>query len=174
VPAYAIKALGTATVPLSFNGAEFMLGVRGELDIFRVSALISYDRAGTTPFTLSDTAQWTGLVGVSCIATSWARVRILGGVSALAATTTSLGATVALTGRIGFSFIAQDAAVTFAPVGSLKLLDARAGLVLKAGPVELQGGYRARFVDASATGTLASLFASTPLAGPGIALGVSL
>jgi hypothetical protein len=173
-PAYAIRALATGTVPLSLSGADFMLGLRAELDVYRVSAQFSWDRSGTTPFTLTETSQWNALLGWSFVANKWARVRLLGGVSGASNTTTSVAAAIGATARVGFSFIALDTGVVFAPVGALKLLDARAGVALTGGIFELQLGYRARYLDTSATGTLDTLFASTPLAGPGISLGLAL
>ncbi len=172
-PRWQVTALATANVPLALTGSDFLLGLRGEVDVWRISALLTFDRTGTTPLTIAETRHWTGLLGSSLVLNKYARVRALGGVSALSTDTTSqFGPSLGTTARIGWSFLAAEAGVVFTPFG-FRQLDARVEAVLKGGVFELHAGYRARFVDASATGTLATLLGSAPVAGPSIALGVS-
>jgi len=172
-PLWQVTALGTATLPTSLSGSDFLFGLRGEVDVWKVSALITFDRTGTTPLTMSETRAWTGLAGYAPFVNRWARIRVLGGVSAQTTDTASqFGPSLGATARVGWSFIGVEGGVVFTPVG-FRQLDARAEVVLKGGVFELHAGYRARFLDTTSAGTLATLFTSTPVAGPSIAVGLS-
>lgn len=173
-PFYEVRALAAATVPLNFNGANFLVGLRAEVDVWRLAVVATMDHPGSTPLTLSPTTYWTGLAGGSVLARSWGRVRLLGGVVIEQGCVTSLGAAVGVTGRAGWSFLAAEAGLTFAPIGGVRMLDARGGLVLSGGLFELHAGYRALFVDSTTGGTAASLFSTGPLSGPTLALGFAL
>lgn len=187
VPLWQVTALATATVPTALEASPFSFGLRGEVDVWRISALVTFDRAGTTPTaaamaasplaaltsTLEDARTWNGLLGYAVLLNHWARIRALGGVSALTTDTTSRFApSLGGTARIGWRFLAAEAGLVFTPVG-FRQLDARVEGILRGGIFELHVGYRARFVDSTDTGTLATLFASTPNAGPTVALGLS-
>lgn len=171
-----VAALATAIVPTSLDGAPFVFGLRGELDVFRVSGVFTFDRGGVTPFNVAQTNEWTGLLGFSAINNKYARVRLQGGLSALSADTFTarFGPSLGVTARAGLPVISAEVAALFTPVGGLRQFDARAELVLRGGVFELHGGYRVRFYDAAEAGTLDALFTSTPLAGPSIAVGLSL
>jgi hypothetical protein len=73
---------------------------------------------------------------------------------------------------VNWKFLGAEAGIVFTP-GAFRQLDLRAEAILAAGIFELHVGYRARFSDETSTGTLATLFASAPVAGPSLALGVS-
>ncbi|MFZ5443553.1 MAG: hypothetical protein ACOZQL_26340 [Myxococcota bacterium] len=172
-PLWQVTALATANVPSSLDGSDFLLGLRGELDVWRIGAVVSFDRTGTTPLTMSDTRHWTGLAGYAVLLNRWVRVRALGGVSALTTDTSStFGPSVGVTARVGWAFLGAEAAAVFTPVG-FRQLDVRAEGILKGGVFELHAGYRARFLDASATGTLETMFSNAPVAGPHVAVGLS-
>ncbi|PZR18535.1 MAG: hypothetical protein DI536_01255 [Archangium gephyra] len=174
-PTWQVAALATAIVPLNISGAPFVFGMRGELDIFRVGAQFSFDRGGVTPFTMSQTNEWTGLLGYSLVNHKYARVRLQGGMSALSGDgiTARFGPSAGLTARAGLPFIGAEVGAIFTPAGGMRQLDARAEVVLRGGVFELHGGYRVRFYDATDAGTLSTLFATTPVAGPSIALGLT-
>lgn len=173
LPLWQVTALATANVPTALEGSDFLLGLRGELDVWRIGALVTFDRTGTTPLTLADTRHWTSLLGYSVLHTPFLRVRALGGLSALTTdTTSSFAPALGATARLHWRFLGLEAAATFNPFG-FRQLDARLEAILSGGLFELHVGYRVRLLDASAKGTLETLFASTPVAGPSIALGVS-
>lgn len=174
-PTWQVAALGTAIVPLNINGAAFVFGMRGELDIFRVGAMFTFDRAGVTPFTIGQTNEWTGLLGYSLINNKYARIRMQGGLSALSGDNIAarFGPSVGLTARAGLPVIAAEVGAIFTPVGGMRQLDARAELVLRGGVFELHGGYRVRFYDAADAGTVSTLFSTVPVAGPSIAVGLT-
>lgn len=174
-PTWQVAALGTAIVPLDLNGARFVFGLRGELDVLRVGVMFTFDRAAVTPFTMNQTNEWTGLLGFSGLNNKWVRVRLQGGLSALSGdgVTTRFGPSLGLTARAGLPVIAAEVGAIFTPVGGMRQLDARAELVLRGGVFELHGGYRVRFYDASDAGTVQTLFATVPVAGPSIALGLT-
>ncbi|MGV3623166.1 MAG: hypothetical protein ACO1OB_20265 [Archangium sp.] len=170
-----LTALATGIIPLQLNGANFVFGMRGELDVFRVSATFTFDRGGVTPFTMNQTNEWNGLLGYSLINNKWARVRLQGGMSALSgdAIAARFGPSAGLTASAGLPFIGVEAAAIFTPVGGMRQLDARAEVVLRGGVFELHGGYRVRFYDASDAGTVSTLFSSIPVAGPSVAIGLT-
>lgn len=174
-PTWQVAALGTAIVPLNINGAAFVFGMRGELDIFRVGAMFTFDRSAVTPFTVGQTNEWTGLLGYSLINNKYVRIRAQGGMSALSGDNIAarFGPSVGVTARAGLPVIAAEVGTIFTPVGGMRQLDARAELVLRGGVFELHGGYRVRFYDASDAGTLSSLFSTAPVAGPSVAIGLT-
>lgn len=175
-PLWQATALATAIVPTSFDSTPFVFGMRGELDVWRISGVFTFDRGVVTPFTMAQSNEWTGLLGFSAINNTYARVRVQGGLSALTADTFTarFGPSLGVTARAGLPVISAEVAALFTPVGGLRQFDARAELVLRGGVFELHGGYRVRFYDAAEAGTLDALFTSTPLAGPSIAVGLSL
>ncbi len=174
-PTWQVAALATAIIPTSLDGAAFVFGMRGELDIFRVGAFFTLDRGGVTPFTMSQTNEWNGLLGYSLINNKWARIRLQGGMSVLSGDNfaTRFAPSAGLTARAGHPNIAAEVGAIFTPVGGLRQLDARAELVLRGGIFELHGGYRVRFYDGADAGTLETLFATAPLAGPSVAVGLT-
>jgi hypothetical protein len=165
-PFWQVTALATANIPLSLDGAAFLYGLRGEIDVWRLSVVATFDRTGTTPFTMSETRSWNGLAGASVVATKNFRARLLGGVSALTTDTSAVFAPSAgATARVSWKFIGLEGAVT-GSFGAFRQVDARAELVLQGGIVELHGGYRARLVEVKdGEGVL--------VAGPTVALGLS-
>jgi hypothetical protein len=172
---FELRVLATATVnwPLALTGTSFLIGGRAELDLWRAHAWLTWDREGTTPFSLSSADAFTGGVGYSLLDVGGAKLRLLGGLAVQASTEnpTRLGPVLGVSARVGVSVLAVDASATLVPFG-LPQLDARLGVALHLGPTELQVGYRVRYVDA--TGTVGTLFQTTPFAGPTVALGVSL
>jgi len=174
-PFFGLRALATSTVglPFSLAGAEVLLGGRVELDLWRLQAQLTWDRAATTPFTLSTTDQLTGSLGFSVLSKKWVQVRLQAGAAAqsTAEGPVQVGPLVGASLRVGWSALAVEAATTLSPFG-LPTFDARAALVLRTGPLELQAGWRAHFVDAA--GSLGTLFETRPVSGPSLALGLSL
>lgn len=170
-----LTALATGIIPLQLTGAQFVFGMRGELDVFRIGAQFSFDRGGVTPFTVNQTNEWTGLLGYSLVNNKYARVRLQGGMSALTGDgiASRFGPSAGLTARAGLPFISAEVGAIFTPVGGMRQLDARAELVLRGGVFELHGGYRVRFYDASEAGTVSTLFSSIPVAGPSVAIGLT-
>lgn len=169
-PFWQVRALATATVPTALQSGAFMAGLRAEVDVWRLSALLTGDVTGVTPFTLSDTQAWTGLVGGSVFLNRWVRVRLLGGVSAeKTSTQTTFAPTLAGTARVSWAFVAAEVAAQVTPLGAFQQADLRAGAIIVLGPLELHGGYRARFMAAEG-----ALLSATPLAGPHVALGLAL
>lgn len=174
-PLWQVGAWGTATIPTSLDGAAFMFGLRGELDVWRLGVLFSFDRSGITPLTMNDLRAWTGLVGYSVLSLDWLRVRAQAGVTALSSDTAAARVSPALgtTARVTWRFLGAEAGATFSPF-DFRQLDLRAAAILHGGIFELQVGYRARFLDATTGGTLDTMFATTPSAGPHVALGINL
>ena len=172
-PTFELRALVTGSPVTTSTGTSYAFGARGEIDLFRVAVLVSWDRSITSSFTLSDTQQVTALAGYSVLAHKYARIRVLGGVDVHAADTLTVAPAIGVSARAGLSFLAADVAATFTPL-PFRRIDARAGLVLKGGLFELQGGYRAQVIDTTSGGTLATLFATPLAAGPYLAVGVSL
>lgn len=170
---FELRALITGSPVTSSTGTSYAFGARGEIDLFRVAVLVSWDRSISSSFALSDTQQVTALAGYSVLAHKYARIRLLGGIDVLASDTLTFAPAMGVSARAGLSFLAVDAAATFTPL-PFRRIDARAGLVLKGGVFELQGGYRAQVIDSTSGGTLATLFATPLSAGPYLALGVSL
>jgi hypothetical protein len=172
-PFWQVTALATANVPLALNGSDFLFGFRGEVDVWRISALVSLDRRGMTPFSMSDIQTWNGLLGASVVATKSFRLRALGGVGVLATESTATFApTLGTTARVGWKWIALEGAL-HASAGAFRQLDARAELVLHGGVVELHAGYRVRLIDPTPGGSVETLFATAPVSGPCVALGLS-
>lgn len=172
-PTFELRALVTGSPVTSSTGTSYAFGARGEIDLFRVAVLVSWDRSITSSFALSDTQQVTALAGYSVLAHEYARIRVLGGIDVHATDTLTFAPALGVSARAGLSFLAADVAATFTPL-PFRRIDARAGLVLKGGLFELQGGYRAQVIDTTTGGTLATLFATPLAAGPYLALGVSL
>jgi hypothetical protein len=172
---FELRVLATATVnwPVALTGTSFLVGGRAELDLFRVHALLTWDRAGTTPFSLSSTDTFNGAVGYSILDVGVARLRVLGGVAVQtsAESSTRVAPVLGVSARVGLSVLAIDAAALLSPFG-LPQFDARLGVALHLGPTELQVGYRAHYVDP--TGSVGTLFTTTPFVGPTVALGLSL
>ncbi|MFT3708002.1 MAG: hypothetical protein QM817_10135 [Archangium sp.] len=155
-------AFTTATIPTSLDGAAFMFGLRAELDIWRIGAVATFDRAGVTPLSIGDANAWTGLLGYSVVSTEYFRVRALAGLSALtgSATTTQFAPTIGTTGRAIWKFIGAEGSASFT-AGTFRQLDLRAAAILKGGIFELQLGYRARWIDATTDGTVSTLLSAT-------------
>lgn len=167
-PFWQVSALGTATLPTSLDGSAFLVGARAEVDIWRIGLLVTVDKAGTTPFSLSSSQQWTALGGYAVLVNKWARLRLLAGVSGTS--TASLAPTVGANVRVGWAFLGAEAAAVLTPFGAFQQLDLRAEGILHGGIFELHAGYRARFLDTTGAGTA---FTSAPLAGPHVALGLA-
>ncbi|MFO0597092.1 MAG: hypothetical protein U0228_17395 [Myxococcaceae bacterium] len=160
--AWELGAFATATVPTSLDGGAFMFGLRGELDVWRIGAVMSLDRVGVTPFSLGDANAWTGLLGYSVVWTELFRVRALAGVSALtgSATSSQFAPTVGTTARVLWKFIGAEGSAAFA-AGTFRQLDVRAAAILRGGIFELQLGYRARWIDATTDGTVSTLLSAS-------------
>ena len=174
-PKWNAGAWATATVPTSLDGAPFLYGFRGELDVWRIGASVTLDRGGTTPFTFSSVDAWTGALGYSLFLNEYLRVRAMGAVSARVDAGTAVFAPgVGLTARAGWSFIAVEGSALFTPFGAFRQLDARAEAVLVGGIFELHVGARALYLDDTEAGSLGTLFSAAPLAGPSVAIGVRL
>lgn len=167
-PLWQVSALGTATLPTALDGTAFLVGARAELDLWRIGVLVTVDQAGTTPFSLDSARQWTALGGYAVLVNKWARLRLLGGVSGTS--TTTLAPTVGANVRLSWSFLGAEAAAVLTPFGAFQQLDVRAEGILRGGIFEVHAGYRARFLDTTGAGTW---FASAPLAGPHVALGLA-
>jgi hypothetical protein len=154
-PSTDFRALGTVTIPMGStreSQRDFLLGVRGELDIKYFSALFSWDRQGFSPIsldeTLTETSYWNGLVGGSVWATRYHRVRVLGGISAVSDYRKgTYGPTIGTTARFGIPIVAIEGAVLYTPFGGFQQVDGRMELVVRLLIVELRGGYRARWVE---------------------------
>lgn len=172
VPAFSMRALGTANYALT--SGTFNVGARGELDLYRFAVNLSYEQPLFSELGVADAQQFTGLLGLAPVANRTLRLRVLGGIDArLTSSTLSVGPSFGVNGRVGLSFIALDASAIITPL-PFRRLEARAALVLKAGPVEFQGGYQVRLLDTTTGGTLATMFNALPEAGPYAAIGVSL
>jgi hypothetical protein len=173
-PLVQVRALATASLGLPFNltGSGLLVGGRAELDVWRLQARLVWDRAGTTPFTIASTDFFTGTVGYSLFSSSWAKLRVLGGVASQSGpeAPTHVGPVVGLSGRLGLSFLALEGSATLSPLG-LPSFDAQVALVLRGGFFELHAGWRTRYVDPS--GSLATLFTTTPVAGPSVGVGLA-
>lgn len=156
LPALEVRALGTATAPVDsirLGVGEFMVGVRGEVDVQRVGGVFSYDRVGDTPrfeATLRETDYWNGLVSYSPRMTAFSRVRLMAGASAVsgAGADASFGPTVGTTVHLGIPILALELAGLYTPLG-FRQLDGRAEGVMRLAFFELRAGYRARWIDTS-------------------------
>ena len=160
----------TATVPTALIGSAFMFGARAELDLWRIGFVGTFDRIGVTPFTIGDTNSWSALLGYSLVSTEFFRVRGLAGFSALtgANTTTRFAPSLGTTARVLWHFIGAEGSASFT-AGAFRQLDLRAAMILKGGVFELQLGYRARWIDATASGTIGSMFSTSarrPISSP--------
>ena len=174
MPAFHLSALAVGGLVLGSEGNAYTAGALAELDIFRFGAFFAYDRGISSAWSISDTQQYTGMLGYSLFASNWGRVRVLGGVNVLAATTgVKVAPVLGTSARVGWHFLALELSAAFTPA-VFRELDARAALVLCAGAFEVRAGYRARVADSSATGTLSTLFASPLAAGPFLAFGFTL
>jgi len=172
IPAFSMRALGTGSY--SLTSGTFNVGARAELDIYRIALNLSYDQPLFSELGTADAQQFTGLIGIAPIANRNLRLRVLGGADVrLTPSSLAVGPSFGVNGRVGISFIALDAQAIITPL-PFRRLEARAALVLKAGPVEFQGGYQVRLLDTTTGGTLATMFSSMPEAGPYAALGISL
>ncbi len=167
-----VLATGAVALPLSPTGSKLLLGGRAELDVWRLQARLVWDRAGTTPFTIGSTDFFTGTLGYSLLSASWAKLRVLGGVASQSGpeAVTQVGPVLGLSGRLGLSFLALEGSAVFSPFG-LPTFDAQVELVLRGGIFELHAGWRARYLDP--TGSLATLFTTTPLLGPSVGVGLA-
>lgn len=154
---FQLRALATAILPMRARGqetgGEFLVGVRGELDVRRLGFLFGWDRGGISPISLNEplteTSYWNGLLGASVWATKYSRIRLLGGVSAVSSPrAVRFGPSVAATLRLGIPVVSIEGGVIYTPVG-FQQLDARAELVVRLLIFEARGGYRARWVDTS-------------------------
>lgn len=173
-PFVRVKALTTGTYLMNNAANRFTFGARGELDIWRIGSVFTYDRTVSNAFELADAHDVTALVGFVVLAHSNARIRLLvGGDFHIAPEGTGIGPAFGATGRFGISIIALEVAATVTPL-PFKRLDARAAAVLKLGKFELQAGYRAQWLDATTQNAFTQMFASAPAAGPFVALGFSL
>ncbi|MDP2271674.1 MAG: hypothetical protein Q8N23_01450 [Archangium sp.] len=174
---FQLRALATTILPMrardGSTGGEFLIGVRGELDVRRLSFLFSWDQGGVTPLSLSeplaDTSYWNGLLGASVWATKHSRVRVLGGMSALSTSREArFGPSIGTTVRLGVPVVSIEGAVIYTPVG-FQQVDARGELVLRLLIFEARGGYRARWVDTSRS---ADRPVVEPTGGPTVSLGL--
>ncbi len=174
---FQLRALATAILPMrardGSTGGEFLIGVRGELDVKRLSFLFSWDQGGVTPIslsdTLADTSYWNGLLGASVWATKHSRVRVLGGMSALSTPREArFGPSIAATVRLGVPIVSIEGAVIYTPIG-FQQVDARAELVVRLLIIEARGGYRARWVDTSRSADRPIV---EPTGGPTVSLGL--
>lgn len=172
VPAFGLRALATGNYSLKSGAVG--VGGRAELDVFRIGLSFSYERTLFSEVTSFETQAMTGLLSVAPVATKNLRLRVLGGVDLrLTPSAPSFGPVFGVNGRLGASWIGIDAFATLTPL-PFRRLEARAAVFVKSGPVELQAGYQVRLLDTAAGSTLATLFSTTPEAGPYAALGVSL
>lgn len=173
-PLFELSALATGSLVTSTEGAQYTVGARAELDVFRVSAMFSYERALSSTFTFSDTQQFMGLIGYSLINSPWVKLRLSGGVNALASASQVTPAPVfGTSARVGFHFLSLEASATLTPA-VFRELDTRAALVLRAALFEVQAGYRAKLTDTTSTGSLGTLFSNQLSSGPFVAIGFSL
>ena len=174
---FAVRALATTILPMRARdrstGGEFLIGLRGELDVRRLSFLFSWDQGGVTPISLSDTltetSYWNGLLGASVWATRHSRIRVLGGMSAVStAREARFGPSVGATMRFGIPVVSIEGGVIYTPIG-FQQVDARAELVVRLLIFEARGGYRARWVDTSRSADRPIV---EPTGGPTVSLGL--
>ncbi len=174
---FTVRALATTILPMRARngetGGEFLIGLRGELDVKRLSFLFSWDQGGVTPISLSDalteTSYWNGLLGASVWATSYSRIRVLGGMSAVStAREARFGPSVGATMRFGIPVVSIEGGVIYTPIG-FQQVDARAELVARLLIFEARGGYRARWVDTSRSADRPIV---EPTGGPTVSLGL--
>lgn len=174
---FQLRALATTILPMRsrdrISGGEFLIGLRGELDVKRLSFLFSWDQGGVTPISLSDTltetSYWNGLLGASVWATKYSRIRVLGGLSAVStAREARFGPSVGATVRLGIPVVSIEGGVIYTPIG-FQQVDARAELVVRLLIFEARGGYRARWVDTARSNDRPIV---EPTGGPTISLGL--
>lgn len=172
-PLLQVRALGTATAPIEsarLGLGEFMIGVRGEVDVRRFGFLGVYDRVGDTPRpggTLRETHYWNAMAGYAPWATRYHRLRLLGGVSGVTSdTTTRVGPTFGSTLRVGVPVIALEGGVFYTPAG-FQQVDGRIEAVLRLLVVELRAGFRGRWVDLATEDVPVE-----PTGGPTVSLGL--
>lgn len=174
---FQLRALATTILPMrareGTTGGEFLIGVRGELDVRRLSFLFSWDQGGVTPISLSDaltdTSYWSGLLGASVWATKYSRIRVLGGMSAVSTPReVRFGPSVGATMRFGIPVVSIEGGVIYTPVG-FQQVDARAELVVRLLIIEARGGYRGRWVDTSRSADRPIV---EPTGGPTVSLGL--
>ena len=172
-PLLQIRALGTATAPVEsarLGLGEFMIGVRGEVDVRRFGVLGVYDRVGDTPRpggTLRETHYWNAMAGYAPWATRYHRLRLMGGVSGVTSdTTTRVGPTLGSTLRVGVPVVALEGGVFYTPAG-FQQVDGRIEAVLRLLIVELRAGFRGRWVDLATEDVPVE-----PTGGPTVSLGL--
>lgn len=173
-PFFEARALATGSMASSASGWTFSVGGRAEVDLLRLSIAVAYERGISTTLGFSEVEEGVALAGVGLVAQEHVRLRLLGGADFRSSSAgLAVGPAIGVSGRAGFSFLAVDAAATLTPL-PFRRFDARAGLALRGGFVELQGGCRVQLLDTSSSGDLSTLFASNAAAGPYLALGFDL
>jgi hypothetical protein len=171
-PWWRVRALSTANYYTTRSDDLGTYGARIELDVWRIGAVVTYDRAVTTGFALDPQQDLTVLAGYALLSSSHAWIRALVGPDVRFGDSTQWGPAFGLTGRFGFSWIALEADATITPL-PFRRLDARAGLVLTGGVFELQGGVRGQWLDTRSTGDVGAMLSSQAQLGPFVALGLT-
>lgn len=152
------RALGTFTFPTNSSpaGRDFLVGVRGELDVLMISTIFIWDRQGISPINLDETVTetnfWNGLVGASVYATKHSRIRLLAGLSSVSNDTSAVfGPSVGFTARAGIPILSIEGAMLYTPAG-FQQFDGRIEAVARLLIFELRAGYRGRWIETDLTG----------------------
>jgi len=151
------SALATVTFPISDDpaGRDFLVGVRGELDAYFISAMFIWDRQGISPISLDETVTetnfWNGVIGTSVYAGKYGRIRLLVGLSSVSnADTAVFGPTFGGTVRFGIRYISVEAGALYTPAG-FRQFDGRIEAVARVVIFEVRAGYRGRWIETEET-----------------------
>ncbi|MFZ5446348.1 MAG: hypothetical protein ACOZQL_40550 [Myxococcota bacterium] len=163
-----------------FDASQGVVGTaRAEVDIKRLSLLASYSLfAASLAQTASSiqVSQFTVMGGWAFLSSDELTLRALAGVDVM--TRENLTATGLIVGANVRSMFGRAFGIDGALMVTLfpfRQLEARAGFVLAWSIFEAHFGWRVQVVDATQSGTLATLFTSSPgVNGPYVAIGLSL
>ena len=158
---------------MSNETAGVVGNIRAEIDIARIDLLLSYSDFISSVNSIQ-IHQFNAMGGYSFFSSDELTWRVLGGLDVMIRDgTTAFGPVLGTTLRSMWGRIGVDAAF-MATLFPFRQLEVRAAFVIQWLIFEAQLGWRVQVMDATMSGTLATLFTTSPgINGPVVAIGIT-